>query len=301
MEQKERFIKLNNKLFYSFNDFFSLSSDLIGNKSYNTFLLKNNNFHVPNSIATAISFFDLYVNNKELFYKKIDELKYFLEDNNITNNLSVRSSAIILNNGIIHKEDSSSHSMAGWFHSEINVPFEKLTKAVEECFNVAYSDLLNYRIKKHFNGGDIKIPLLIQEYFPALKSAVVFTKNPYIFNRGEFLINASYGACHGIVSGEVNSDTYILSPLTGKLIKKIIVKKDFFYTEGQTNNLRKKTLENSLKKSDTLSEGDLNDIFKLGKDIENLFLSPQDIEIIYDPKRGWCPVQTRNIPSWSEK
>ena len=41
MEQKERFIKLNNKLFYSFNELFSLSSDLIGNKSYNTFLLKN--------------------------------------------------------------------------------------------------------------------------------------------------------------------------------------------------------------------------------------------------------------------
>ena len=301
MEQKERSIKLNNQLFYSSSECILPTSDLIGNKSYNTFLLKKNNFSVPNSVATTTAFFDLYINNKGLFYKKIDELKCLLEKTQITNNLSVRSSAIILKNGIMYKEDSSSCSMAGWFHSEVNIPLENLAQAIEKCFNVIFSNLLNYRIKKFFKDGNIKIPLLIQEYFPADKSAVVYTKNPYTFNYGNFLINTSYGACYGIVSGELNSDTYILSPLTGRLLKKFIMKKDFYFTEGNIGNLQKKTLENNLQNSEILSEEDLYSIFKLGKSIEKLFSFPQDIEIIYNQKNGWCPVQTRNISLWSEK
>lgn len=290
---------MKNKYFYDIYQIHGNISNLIGNKSYNTFLLKSYGFNVPKSLFVSVNLFDCYTTNKIEFNKIIKDIQHYLKSNNFTNSLAIRSSALLTdNNGNIIKEDSDSLSMAGWFKSNLNISINNLKDAIIDCYSIVSSYILNQNIKNHFNDNvKIQIPLLIQDFYEAEKSAVIFTKNQYAYNRGDFLINATYGACNGLVSGEITGDSYWINRENSLINKKYISNKNKMYTNGLCN-INMIDVPYDIRKLETLSNKDIKDLFDLGMSVENCFNFPQDIEIIYTSTHGWTIVQTRPINYW---
>ena len=302
MEIMERCTKVKNDFFYNSSHINTDISDLIGNKSYNTFLLNSKGFNVPKSVFLSTKFFDIYTSNDIANFDKIILLlKDYLYSNNFSNSLAIRSSAILFdNNGKIIKEDSETLSMAGWFKSNLNVSINNIKDAITDCYSIIESNVLKQNIENHFHSHlKIKIALLVQDFYEAEKSAVIFTKNQYSYYRGSFLINSTYGACNGLVSGEITGDTYWLNRNNSLLIKKHISKKNKMYI----NNLKDIILvevPQKIQDKESLSSNDIENLFNLGISIENAFNFPQDIELIYNSNNGWIVVQTRPINYWRD-
>lgn len=192
MEIMEGCTKVKNDFFYNSKQINTDISNLIGNKSYNTFLLNSKGFNVPQSVFLSTKLFDIYTSNDIANFDKIILLlKDYLYSNNFSNSLAIRSSAILFdNNGKIIKEDSETLSMAGWFKSNLNVSINNIKNAIIDCYSIIESNVLKQNIENHFHSHlKIKIALLVQDFCEAKKSAVIFTKNQYFYNRGLFLIN----------------------------------------------------------------------------------------------------------------
>ena len=302
MEIMERCTKVKNDFFYNSSHINTDISDLIGNKSYNTFLLNSKGFNVPKSVFLSTKFFDIYTSNDIANFDKIILLlKDYLYSNNFSNSLAIRSSAILFdNNGKIIKEDSETLSMAGWFKSNLNVSINNIKDAITDCYSIIESNVLKQNIENHFHSHlKIKIALLVQDFYEAEKSAVIFTKNQYSYYRGSFLINSTYGACNGLVSGEITGDTYWLNRNNSLVIKKHISKKNKMYINN-FNDIVLAEVPQNIQDKESLSSNDIENLFNLGISIENAFNFPQDIELIYNPSNDWIVVQTRPINYWRD-
>ena len=302
MEIMEGCTKVKNDFFYNCAQINTDVSNLIGNKSYNTFLLNSKGFNVPKSVFLSTKFFDIYTSNDIANFDKIILLlKDYLYSNNFSNSLAIRSSAILFdNNGKIIKEDSETLSMAGWFKSNLNVSINNIKDAIIDCYSIIESNVLKQNIENHFHSHlKIKIALLVQNFYEAKKSAVIFTKNQYSYYRGSFLINSTYGACNGLVSGEITGDTYWLNRNNSLVIKKHISKKNKMYINN-FNDIVLAEVPQNIQDKESLSSNDIENLFNLGISIENAFNFPQDIELIYNSNNDWIVVQTRPINYWRD-
>ena len=302
MEIMEGCTKVKNDFFYNSAQINTNISNLIGNKSYNTFLLNSKGFIVPKSVFLSTKLFDIYTSSDIANFDKIILLlKDYLYSNNFSNSLAIRSSAILFdNNGKIIKEDSETLSMAGWFKSNLNVSINNIKDAIIDCYSIIESNVLKQNIENHFHSHlKIKIALLVQDFYEAEKSAVIFTKNQYSYYRGSFLINSTYGACNGLVSGEITGDTYWLNRNNSLVIKKHISKKNKMYINN-FNDIVLAEVPQNIQDKESLSSSDIENLFNLGISIENAFNFPQDIELIYNPSNGWIVVQTRPINYWRD-
>ena len=302
MEIMEGCTKVKNDFFYNCAQINTDVSNLIGNKSYNTFLLNSKGFNVPKSVFLSTKLFDIYTSNDIANFDKIILLlKDYLYSNNFSNSLAIRSSAILFdNNGKIIKEDSETLSMAGWFKSNLNVSINNIKDAITDCYSIIESNVLKQNIENHFHSHlKIKIALLVQDFYEAEKSAVIFTKNQYSYYRGSFLINSTYGACNGLVSGEITGDTYWLNRNNSLVIKKHISKKNKMYINN-FNDIVLAEVPQNIQDKESLSSSDIEHLFNLGISIENAFHFPQDIELIYNSNNEWIVVQTRPINYWRD-
>lgn len=109
----------------------------------------------------------------------------------------VRSSAV--------SEDGRQHSFAGVYRSNINIrTFGEFLWAVRDCWlsavdenAVAYAEAVGENLTL--------MALTVQPLIHSLKSGVA------VIDNGELTISAAYGQGHGVVAGQVSSDTYKLA------------------------------------------------------------------------------------------
>jgi rifampicin phosphotransferase len=141
-------------------------------------------------------------------------------DGSKTKLLSVRSSAA--------DEDGSKHSFAGQLSSFLYVKGkDDVLKFVLECWASGYTERgLSYR---HMNQiplhSEIKVAVVVQEMILADKSGVLFTVDPVTQNPDNLTISSVFGVGEGLVSGALDSDTFVVSKRDGKVIEKTVVEK----------------------------------------------------------------------------
>lgn len=127
---------------------------------------------------------------------------------------AVRSSAL--------DEDGSSHSFAGQFESFLYVSKAELSEKIKEVWASAQSDRVKAYRKSHGLPETQGMAVIIQEMIDADVAGVGFGINPVTGNRKEKVISAVYGLGEGLVSGELNADTYTIGKQ--KTEKSIVLK-----------------------------------------------------------------------------
>lgn len=238
----------------------------------------------PNSLdATEISNFIDQFNFESAFLTEI--LSHFKSEN-----VAVRSSALV--------EDGKMHSFAGQFESVLHVNESNLVEALKTVWKSGYSDRI-FAYKKA-NGLELTggIAIVIQEMIDADVAGVGFGFNAVTGGRSQVMISASYGLGEGLVSGELDADTYLVSR-SGKIERQLADKNRKMVRNSETKaGTVYVEVEEELRNQNALSDAHLLEIRNLLGRLYVHFNAYQDIEFAVKDKELYL-LQTRPITTVS--
>ena len=188
--------------------------------------------------------------------------------------VAVRSSAL--------DEDGASTSFAGQHATFLNVSGEQeVAAAIARCWRSAFSaPALYYRSQQGLDSDYIGMAVLVQQLLAADVSAVAFSANPVTGNRGEVLINASWGLGESIVSGTVTPDTFIIRKSDMAITTEEIGDKTVM-TAPAPGGVGEMDVPEQLRGRPSLTVGQVLEVAGLACELESRMEWPVDIECAY--------------------
>lgn len=241
-----------------------LEEKLVGGKAYNLDILTKNGINVPKWFVVTSVDEDFEVAQDKLY--------------------AVRSSAV--------GEDGSGNSFAGQMESYLYVKTKDIKKRIQDVINSATSERIRfYREQNRLSNDDIKVGVIIQEMINSEVSGVAFSSNPITGKRDEIVISSVFGLGEGLVSGDLNADTFIVD--NGKITKNIVEKPYKIVFDKKQGSGTKQT-ENENPKEQSLTDEQIREIVQKVREIVKIYDKPQDIEWAYENGELFI-LQTRPI------
>jgi pyruvate,water dikinase len=185
--------------------------------------------------------------------------------------VAVRSSATA--------EDLPEASFAGQQETFLNIQgADALLEATRRCWASLWTArAIGYRIRQGIPPETVALAVVVQLLIPAEVAGILFTANPISGRRDQIVINASWGLGEAIVGGLVTPDTLIYDATTEKLVKRDTAEK-LVQTVRQTEGTMEVPVPKSLQRVPVLSDQNADKLVRLGKQIEELYGMPMDIE-----------------------
>jgi pyruvate,water dikinase len=208
--------------------------------------------------------------------------------------VAVRSSAI--------GEDSAKDSFAGQMDTYLFVPREALVERVLACFASAFSErALLYRLHRAADIKTIRAAVIVQQMVEPRVGGVMFTANPTNGDGGEIVVSAGFGLGEGIVGALVETDTYFLDFETGAAREQEIAGKhsQIVFDRERGSGTRMIGVSAEVSNAPALSPRQLAALSALGRKVQALFRSPQDIEWAIDTSDLIFLLQSRPITTLS--
>ncbi len=190
--------------------------------------------------------------------------------------VAVRSSATA--------EDLPEASFAGQQATFLNVQGEKaVVNAVQGCWASLFgARAIFYRQEQGFDHFKVGIAVPVQRMVQSEASGVMFTIEPTTSNREKITIEAVLGLGEMIVSGDVTPDHYTVSKDSMQILDKEIKRQEWKLIKkkgiaGKADNTKVSlTLEEQIQQK--ITDSDILLLAKLGKQLEDHYQFPQDIE-----------------------
>lgn len=214
--------------------------------------------------------------------------------------VAVRSSATA--------EDLPDASFAGQQDTYLWVTGEEsVVKHVKDCWASLFSDrAIAYRLNHGFTHEREKISVVVQKMVHAKCAGVMFTLNPINGDRSKISINSSWGLGESVVSGTVTPDEFLVDKVTFDILKRIISSKELEHRVNVTENrVDVGPVPDDRKDAPSITDDELLELCRIGKQIEKFYGSPSDIEWAVD---GDLPfpesvviLQARPETVWSQK
>ncbi len=265
------------------SDIQSLTIDQIGGKGLNLYRLKKIGLNVPDWVVIDQNALETLLNGdaKARFDQKeicnvIDDYEFdddFLDTlrESFTESKSqlfaVRSSAV--------QEDGQSFSFAGQFETYLYVNFLDIPKFVKEIWKSNFSD----RVANYQKANNLKptfgIGVIIQKMIDPDVSGVGFGINPNTGERGSKVICSVYGVGEGLVSGELNADTFTLNE---EKIEELLVDKVSKANRGRSGEITFVDVAENRRKIASLTKEEITKLSSILDALEKQLGEPQDIE-----------------------
>jgi phosphohistidine swiveling domain-containing protein len=210
---------------------------------------------------------------------------------------AVRSSAL--------GEDSTSHSFAGLFDTQLFVSREALEISIRQVWASCVGErALMYIVKKNDNERGLfpleKIPqpmgVIVQEMVMGDRSGVLFSANP-MGPLQQVVITAAYGIGEGIVSGMADVDTYYWDRFDEHLSSNIEHKKNMvLMNREQGRGTKQGTVPDHLANQSVLTPDEIKKLVIIALQLEREFKGRhQDIEWVFAGDDGPYLMQSRDI------
>ncbi len=185
--------------------------------------------------------------------------------------VAVRSSATA--------EDLPDMSFAGQHDTYLNVSGEAdVLFCVKKCWASLWSDrAIAYRNKNNIDHTAVLMAVVIQQMVPAAVSGILFTAHPVTNNTNELVINAAWGLGESVVSGKIAPDEYAVAKDTVIVTNKNIAEKTTMITLGDKGAVEI-PVPAEQRRQVCLSDQQIQELAGIGKQIEEFFGAPQDIE-----------------------
>jgi pyruvate,water dikinase len=213
--------------------------------------------------------------------------------------VAVRSSATA--------EDSPSASFAGQQDTYLWVKGDELIRAIVKCqASLFTSRAIAYRTRMGFLHDKVFISVGVQKMVHAKAAGVMFTLNPANGDRSKIMVGGSWGLGESVVSGEVTPDEWAVDKVVFEIIKTTIAPKGIErIVDKRLERVITANIPSDRQSIPCLDNGEVIELAKLGKRIEEHFGLAQDIEWVIDkdlpfPQNIFI-VQTRPETVWSLK
>ncbi|WP_087972030.1 phosphoenolpyruvate synthase [Oceanobacillus rekensis] len=179
-------------------------------------------------------------------------------------------------------EDLPQASFAGQHDTYLNIiGKEAILQHIRKCWASLFTDrAVIYRMQNGFGQDQVYLSVIVQRMVFPQASGILFTADPITSNRKLLSIDASFGLGEALVSGLVSADCYKVQEevITEKMIatKKLAI---YGLKEGGTET---KQINPDQQTTQTLTDRQILQLARIGRQIEAYFGQPQDIE--------WCLV-----------
>lgn len=177
-------------------------------------------------------------------------------------------------------EDLPTASFAGQQDTYLNViGKEAVLKHISKCWASLFTDrAVIYRLQNGFDHSKVHLSVVIQKMVFPQAAGILFTADPITFNRKVVSIDAGFGLGEALVSGLVNADNYKVRD--GRIIDKKISAKKLEIHALKEGGTEERKLAAERQNAQTLTDGQILELERIGRTIEAYFGRPQDIE--------WC-------------
>jgi pyruvate,water dikinase len=208
----------------------NLTVSAIGGKGLNLYRLLELGLNVPNfAVLDQANLVDLIPNNirnVDAYPEILTAIDAFVFPEDFLTEVSqhfeqakdklyaVRSSAV--------QEDGKQFSFAGQFETHLYVQWEDLPKFIKNIWKSNFSERVSTYLKTNQLSPQFGIGVVIQEMIDPDVSGVAFGINPNTGAENSKVVCSVYGVGEGLVSGELNADTYNLNGtnITTDLVQK---------------------------------------------------------------------------------
>ncbi|PRZ15367.1 pyruvate,water dikinase [Laceyella sediminis] len=179
-------------------------------------------------------------------------------------------------------EDLPHASFAGQQDTYLNIiGKDAILQHISKCWASLFTDrAVIYRMQNGFDHRHVYLSVIIQRMVFPQASGVLFTADPIHSNRKVVSIDASFGLGEAIVSGLVTADCYKVQE--DNIVDKMIATKKWAIYGRKEGGTETKPIDPDQQKSQTLTDQQILQLARIGKQIETYFGCPQDIE--------WCLV-----------
>ncbi|WP_438422019.1 phosphoenolpyruvate synthase [Bacillus siamensis] len=191
-------------------------------------------------------------------------------------------------------EDLPHASFAGQQDTYLNITgVDAILQHISKCWASLFTDrAVIYRMQNGFDHSQVYLSVIIQRMVFPQASGILFTADPLTGNRKLLSIDAGFGLGEALVSGLVSADCYKVQD--GQIVdKRIETKKKAVYgrKEGGTET---QAIDLDQQKIQTLTDEQILQLARIGRQIEAHFGQPQDIEWCLDRDTFYI-VQSRPI------
>lgn len=186
--------------------------------------------------------------------------------------VAVRSSAA--------DEDGAEHSFAGQLESFLNVAHEDVDDRVRAVWQSAFTDrILQYRRERGLEPMPRPPAVLIQRMVSPRVAGVAFGADPVSGRTGIAVVSAAPGFGSGVVSGEADTDTWLVDRADTVVERRIVPKSRMHVADPSApGGVRSIETPPELAREPALSDAQVIAVARLARAAGRCFGRPQDIE-----------------------
>jgi pyruvate,water dikinase len=210
--------------------------------------------------------------------------------------VAVRSSATT--------EDAADASFAGLQDTYLWVAqADSVVRKIRSCWASLYSlESLSYRRRLGIAESTVAMAVVVQTMVDARTAGVMFTRSPVSGDRSVIAIEGAWGLGSALVSGEVTPDRWVVAKITGEISVRDISDKAIRHAQSPVGGVEELPVEQSLRREPCLSDGELQSLRAIGRQVERHYGRPQDIEWAIDRHtQQILLLQSRPETIWSNK
>ena len=220
--------------------------------------------------------------------------------------VAVRSSAI--------GEDSAEASFAGLQDTYLWVRgAQGVADHVRQCWASLYNaEAVGYRLSIRGQGLSVgeqglAMAVVVQQMVEPRCAGVMFTRSPATGDRSVIAVEGCWGLGSALVSGEVTPDSFVISKVTGEIVRRTVAAKPRLHRSGPGGHgVTTDDVPEPLRDQPCLRDEQVTALARFGRRVEDLYGAPQDIEwAITDddggPGGGIVLLQSRPETVWARR
>lgn len=281
---------------------------LVGGKGLNLGeLSKIQGIHVPEGFCVTTTGFQKVIKQNETFQALLDQLaRAKVEDRDQIGDISSRIRELILNieipsdvvKAVAHylsqfgekhayavrssatAEDLPHASFAGQQDTFLNIiGKDAILQHISKCWASLFTDrAVIYRMQNGFDHSQVYLSVIVQKMVFPQASGILFTADPMTSNRKVLSIDAGFGLGEALVSGLASADCYKVRE--DQIVDKRIATKKLAIYGREEGGTETQQIDPDQQKTQTLTDQQILQLARIGRQIEAHFGQPQDIE--------WC-------------
>ncbi|HET9326665.1 MAG TPA: PEP/pyruvate-binding domain-containing protein [Candidatus Eisenbacteria bacterium] len=189
--------------------------------------------------------------------------------------LAVRSSAAA--------EDSAARSFAGQFDSVLGVRADDDLEALKRALRQVWASAFNAWAAAYGAAGGavapVRMAVVIQEMVDPRVSGVAFSADPVSGARHTAVVSAVHGLGEGLVSGELDADTYRVRFASDSVhVESSLARKTHAVRLTASGGTQLEALPEERQDAPALGDEEAKRVARVARQLERAFGSPQDIE-----------------------
>lgn len=164
------------------------------------------------------------------------------------------------------------------------------------------SSTLSYRKERNLGEGFTPMCVGVQLMVDARSAGVMFTLDPRTGDRSRIVIESSWGLGEAVVGGEVKPDRFSVNKVTGTMTVEELGTKELEHRfDPAAGAVVARPVEPARQSALSLTEAEVEELVRLGKQVERFRGTPQDVEWAIDSAGNLFLLQVRPETVWSAK